>query len=110
MLNMATVPTFKVITDNSNAASGTSLQGYIPTTYSRLVEKFGEPRRTCGDGKVTAEWILEFEDQIVATIYDWKTNETPEGLYRWHVGGRSFNAVMLAAMALGVKQFDRFLF
>ena len=105
---MANSLTFKVAND-SKIANGTSLRGYITTTYNQLVEKLGEPRRTCGDGKVTAEWILEFEDQSVATIYDWKANETPMGIYKWNVGGKSSNAVKQAAMVLGVKQFNRFL-
>jgi hypothetical protein len=73
-------------------ADGTSLQGYVTAYYHELVEKFGEPDLTMGD-KVTAEWCLEFEDGTVATIYDWKEYETPMGQYRWHIGGRNYDAV-----------------
>jgi len=78
-------------TKDSNA-SGTSLQGYIRAYYHQLVAVFGEPDLTNGD-KVTAEWCLDFEDGTVATIYDWKEYETPMGLHRWHIGGKSQEAV-----------------
>ena len=78
-------------TKDSNA-SGTCLQGYIRAYYHQLVEVFGEPDLTNGD-KVTAEWCLDFEDGTVATIYDWKEYETPMGLYQWHIGGNSQEAV-----------------
>lgn len=75
--------------------NGTSLVGYVVTSYSELVEKFGEPDfgpNGSGD-KVTCEWALEFEDGTVATIYDWKEYETPMGEHRWHVGGNKRVAV-----------------
>ncbi len=73
-------------TDSWSAANGTSLQGYVRTTYAQLVALFGEGVGA-GD-KTTAEWILEFDDGTVATIYDWKELETPMGPYNWHVGGK----------------------
>ena len=76
--------------DTEATVGGTSLQGYIKTTYDDLVEVFGEPRYTGGDDKVTTEWDLEFEvddEYVVATIYDWKLDKTPFGEYRWHIGG-----------------------
>lgn len=76
--------------DTEATVGGTSLQGYIKTTYDEIVEVFGEPRYTGGDDKVTTEWDLEFEvddEYVVATIYDWKLDKTPFGEYRWHIGG-----------------------
>ena len=76
--------------DTEATVGGTSLQGYIKTTYDDLVEVFGEPRYTGSDDKVTTEWDLEFEvddEYVVATIYDWKLDKTPFGEYRWHIGG-----------------------
>ena len=76
--------------DTEATVGGTSLQGYIKTTYDEIVEVFGEPRYTGGDDKVTTEWDLEFEvddEYVVATIYDWKLGKTPFGEYRWHIGG-----------------------
>jgi hypothetical protein len=78
----------------------TGLRGYIETTYDQLVEAFGDPMYV-EDRKSTSEWRLEFEvedehehDYVVATIYDWKTNNsTPYGKYQWHIGGNSRRAV-----------------
>lgn len=79
-------------------ANGTSLQGYVTAYYHQLVEQFGQPE--FGGDKTTAEWCLQFEDGTVATIYDWKEYETPTGLYRWHVGGHSVEAVWAVTDAL----------
>lgn len=72
-------------------ANGTSLQGYINATYADLVECFGEPEG--GGDKTTVEWMLKFEDGTVATIYDWKVDETPTYMYNWHIGGKNKTAV-----------------
>jgi hypothetical protein len=88
-------------TDNISALNGTSLQGYVLTTYDTLVELFGEG---IGPGdKTTAEWVLEFDDGTVATIYDWKEYETPMGLYRWHVGGKQRTVVAMVEDVLDGK-------
>jgi hypothetical protein len=76
---------------NDADANGTSLQGYIRAYYHQLVAVFGLP--LVGGDKTTVEWCLEFEDGTVATIYDWKEYETPMGLHRWHIGGKSQEAV-----------------
>ena len=81
-------------TDNYMVANGTSLQGYVNTTYATLVALFGNPMGP-GD-KTTAEWILEFNDGTVATVYDWKELDTPMDMYRWHVGGK--HGTMVAAL------------
>jgi hypothetical protein len=83
--------------------NGTSLQGYVQAYYHQLVEVFGEPEG--GGDKTTVEWCLSFEDGTVATIYDWKEYETPMGLHRWHIGGRSQKAVdrVTRAFKLGAK-------
>jgi hypothetical protein len=74
---------------------GTSLQGYVTTTYADLVQTFGEPTRD-GDGyKVDAEWIITFADGVVATIYNYKDGRNycgedglaVEDITEWHVGG-----------------------
>lgn len=81
--------------------NGTCLQGYIETTYDELVKVFGEPTRLEGD-KVTVEWILQFSDGTVATIYDWKLSETPMEYYPWHIGGMSRRAVDLVTNCMPV--------
>jgi len=70
----------------------TSLQGYVKTTYDKLIEVFGEPHYYDG-GKTTCEWTLKFADGTVATIYDYKEDTTPKDDYDWHVGGFNQYAV-----------------
>ena len=91
---------FNVSRDVDQTLTGSSLQGYIKTTYADLVEMFGEPD-TIDLDKSTAEWCVEFcvdlgggdYKYVNATIYDWKTDSTPLGEYDWHVGGFDFGAV-----------------
>tara|TARA_B100001758_G_C17977449_1_gene386370 strand:- start:29 stop:385 length:357 start_codon:yes stop_codon:yes gene_type:complete len=91
---------FNVTREVDQTLTGSSLQGYIKTTYADLVEKFGEPEKYDLD-KSTAEWCVEFcvdlgkgdYKFVNATIYDWKTDATPMGEYDWHIGGFGFDAV-----------------
>lgn len=78
--------THKVLREWDERISMSSLLGYVPTTYDRLVERLGEPTFT-GDDKTTVEWLIAFEDGKVATVYDWKTYDTPMRAYDWHIGG-----------------------
>lgn len=67
---------------------GSSLSGYVTSTYDELVAVFGEPTFTDSDPheKVQCEWVLRIGD-VVATIYNWKTGFVPLGVYEWHIGG-----------------------
>jgi hypothetical protein len=94
--------TFKVNND-STSVKGTSLKGYITTTYETLVNLLGPSLEGSDDGKTTAEWTLEFDDGTVATIYDWKTGSTPTNLHQWHIGGKTHQAVELVEKALNIK-------
>lgn len=93
----------KIINKDLRAGSGTSLRGYFTATYNEVVAKFGEPLD--GDGyKTSVEWIVVFEDDTVATIYDWKSESpqhTPDTPYEWHIGGHNRKAeeYILALMA-----------
>ena len=81
--------------------SGTSLQGYVSTTYDHIVSVLGKPTYTDGDPyeKVNCEWVIdvkardEWDDDDwqyeTVTIYNWKTGYTPTEEYMWHVGGKS---------------------
>ena len=62
---------------------------YIDSTYSELCSLLGEPKgKSSIDGKVRVEWIIELENKVVFTIYDWKEYDTPiEEVTIWHVGG-----------------------
>lgn len=77
---------------------GTSLQGECPdhTTYKLLTTYFG--KHADGDKyKVDAEWIIEFDDGTVATIYNYKSGKNYNGRSGtpktkltgtdWHIGG-----------------------
>lgn len=82
------------------ATGGTSLQGYMNATFDELIEEFGAPTydEPSGDGKVDVEWCLRFDDGTLATIYNWKDYDGGARCksgesYRWHIGGKSFNAV-----------------
>lgn len=77
-----------------NEVAMTGLVGYIMTDYKTLVKKLGKPHITCGD-KVTCEWQIIIENEVVATIYDWKEQKTPKGMYKWHIGGNGVLAVNL---------------
>lgn len=79
---------------NTRKANGTSLQGYVTTTFDKLNDVFGEPLYpNSGDGKVICEWVLEWEDGTISTIYCWKLKTVPLGEYNWHIGGNSQKAV-----------------
>jgi len=74
-------------------AGGTSLKGYITASYDELVELFGEPDPGCGT-KVEAEWVVRFDDGLVATVYNWKNGPAYGGveverITDWNVGGHS---------------------
>tara|TARA_Y100000004_G_scaffold133796_1_gene151258 strand:+ start:300 stop:623 length:324 start_codon:yes stop_codon:yes gene_type:complete len=71
--------------------NGTCLQGTLWATKRELKSVFGKPlfESFYADDKVLTEWVIEFEDGSVATIYDWKLDE-PLGMddnYEWHIGG-----------------------
>ena len=78
--------------------NGTSLQGYVSTTYQELVDAFGMPHIFDGD-KTNVEWVLLI-DGVLVTIYDWKLDEVPIDQYDWHVGGHSPEAVELVQSVL----------
>ncbi len=91
------------INDVTSNVNGTSLIGYVRTTYDNLVEQLGEPERDWD--KSTATWIVEASDGTVCTIYDWKTDFTPQCEYDWHVGGhydRKSKALLLAEIVTNV--------
>lgn len=74
----------------SEKANGTHLQGYIKASYQDLIKVFGKPTygpNSTNIDKSTCEWVLEYEDNQYCTIYDWKLDETPDYVYRWHIGG-----------------------
>ena len=74
-----------------------------PLTYTRLCELFGSPM-SGRDNKSSCNWVLEFEDGLIATIYDYKSSKKYLGedglsvndMKSWHIGGHDevvFNRV-----------------
>ena len=91
---------FRLVNQRTLKANFTSLQGYVKATRAQLVAVFGEPDPIeSSDGKVTTEWIIEFADKTIATIYDWKRYElgAPKNdeVYEWHIGGHMHRAIEL---------------
>ena len=83
--------------DPSIDVDGTCLQGMAEATYNELVALFGKPILTKSEGAETdAEWLLQFEDGVVATLYNWKDGKNYLGpcgkptkrITHWHIGGR----------------------
>lgn len=80
-------------------ATGTSLQGYVTTDYTTLVQLFGEPYSDC-DYKSDAEWIITTAHGV-ATIYNYKDGKNylgEEGLNKedikeWQIGGKNTDVV-----------------
>jgi hypothetical protein len=100
-----------VVLDEWPSGQMSSLQGYLTTTYDKLVSVLGEP--SDGDGeKVDAEWRIMFSDNTFATIYNYKDGHnyngrdgTPvEQITDWHIGGASDAAVTQINKLFGVAQ------
>lgn len=89
----------KSLNDWSHDVAGTSLRGYIDTDYATLCSILGKGIPEYGD-KTTQEWILEFDDNTIATIYNYKLDYTPIDRYSWHIGGKSSRVVDLVHQVL----------
>jgi len=97
------------VTGRNIEASGTSLMGNVIATRELLESVFGYPNfEEDGYDKVTTEWVIRFDDGLIATIYDWKRYEQGapgvNEVYAWHVGGsvadaaRRVRGLVFAAM------------
>lgn len=76
----------KILLASNDEVFGTSLTAYMDADYSAIVEAFGEPNsRPSWDGKVRFGWDLKV-DEIVFTIYDWKSNTPAKKERDWHIG------------------------
>lgn len=76
----------KINTKDINIQSS-SYVGTIDVSYSTLVKLFGEPSHNREKGSCV--WDIEFDDGVVASIYDWKPgkDDTPETTTVWNIGG-----------------------
>ena len=61
-------------TDNIDP-TGTSFRGYLKVSYADLVKKLGEPTDDFDDCKSDAAWNIQWNDGMVATIYNWKNGK-----------------------------------
>jgi hypothetical protein len=96
--------------DDSIITNMTCLRGHITTSYANLVDVFGEPMKDgFDDYKSDAEWIVQFEDGLVATIYNYKNGinycgseqGTPTHMIKdWNIGGHDVAVVTYIKDAL----------
>lgn len=94
-----------------SATTGSSLMGEIEATYAELRSLFGKPL-TWDDGKVDAEWVIEFSDKTIATIHNWKDGTAYLGsaglelnkINHWKVGGFSPAAHTMVQIAVDLSR------
>lgn len=84
--------------DPEGKSHGSHYLAVISPTFAQLKEAFGDPCMFVGspadDGKVRCEWILEWDDGSISTIYDWKMHHVSiESLTDWHIGGFDMKVV-----------------
>lgn len=96
-------------TSASIDASGTWLQGKMNATKEAIEAVFGGQTHSFDSfEKVTTEWVIAFDDGLIATIYDWKRYEQGaprlNERYMWHIGGASDAVVarVIGAMRAGL--------
>lgn len=85
----------------------TSLRGHIKTTRANLTDVFGKPIFYGEGDKVTVEWMIEFDNGVVATVYDWKRYDLGiPGLHEveeYNIGGHEYDAASLVQEALNKR-------
>jgi hypothetical protein len=87
------------VTNDFSKTDGTFLQGCFTMPYDKMVERLGKPDLD-GTDKTDAEWLIEFDDGTVATIYNWKNGKNycganglnVEDMRDWNVGGKIYQA------------------
>ncbi len=103
---------FTTHNDSEINSIGTGFIGEIEADYKTLKKIFGQP--TEGDKfKMDAHWEIQFDNGMVATIYNWKdgisyngrTNGVPKTkITEWHVGGHDDEVLELVKKALEPKK------
>jgi len=76
--------------------NGTGLSGYIDISHADLVAKLGESTDYFDNYKSDAEWVIQFGNGQIATIYNYKDGRNymgadgkdKEDIREWHIGGR----------------------
>ena len=90
--------TYNTQDDADAITCGTSGQGAIKCNYKTLVRLYGKPYSGSADGKTDAEWVIQYMDGKVATIYNWKNGRAYAGsrgkdvadITDWSIGGNHF--------------------
>lgn len=101
---------FQTHNDKEINVGGTGLQGHLTLKFSDIKKAFGKPHGSDGY-KSDAEWEIEFEDGVVATIYNYKDGKNYNGssgtpktkITDWHIGGHDRRAVQNVIKAIGEK-------
>lgn len=101
---------FKTHNEKEIDCMETCLQGNLTLKYSDIEKVFGEPHGSDGY-KTDAEWEIEFEDGVVATIYNYKDGKNYNGrsgiattkITDWHIGGLSEKAIQNVIKVMGEK-------
>jgi hypothetical protein len=100
------------VNDLSTVTNGTHLQGYINASYDDITATLGYPfEHGFDDMKCDAEWTIEFDDGLVATIYNWKNGKNYLGadgldlcdIKQWNIGGNSGRVVQLVLDLINTK-------
>lgn len=86
----------KIKSINRASDVGTSLQDYVATDYQTIVAKYGKPT-TSDYYKTDANRIIEWEDGLVGTLYNWKNGKNylgkdglpVEKIKEWNIGGKN---------------------
>lgn len=78
--------------------------GSVVTSYSDLVEVFGEPEIISDDAKSRVAWIIEFRDGIIAEIVDYNQFLVDDyhDVKIWNIRGFGYNAPCLVNHFLDV--------
>lgn len=95
--------------DEKIDAMDTSYKGCLDVSFSTLVDIFGPPS-IADEFKVDAQWLIKFEDGLVATIYNWKNGRNyrqqsgldVEDIKDWNVGGKKEEVVDRINSILGL--------
>lgn len=81
--------------------NGSHLQGYVTADYKHITKVFGKSSNHFDNYKCDAEWLIEFKDGTIATLYNYKNGRNylgKEGLPKtqiteWNIGGFDQKAV-----------------
>lgn len=101
---------FRSLTDATEIGryvNGTGLSGYIDISYADLVAKLGESTDYFDNYKSDAEWVIQFGNGRIATIYNYKDGRNymgaegkdKEDIRGWHIGGKG-QAVLISVSEL----------